>query len=1102
MNHVYQLVWSEARGQYVVASEHSRSQGRKGRGATVVAMGGLLAGLLGMMDASAVDANALPTSGTVTAGAATLATSGATLNVNQTSDRAAINWQSFSVGSNATVNFNQPNASAVTLNRVVGNEASVIAGALNANGQVFVLNSNGVLFAQGAQVTVGGIVASTLNMSDADFLAGRTTLTSTGSRASVINQGTITTADGGYAALVGNQVKNQGVIVARLGTAALAAGDKVSLNFNGNSLVGVAIEQGTLNALVENGNAIRADGGLVVLTAKGLDTVLGSLVNNTGEVRAQTVANKDGKIYLLGGMEHGTVKVAGTLDASAPTGGKGGFIETSAAKVQIADSARVTTRAPAGESGTWLIDPTDFTISAGTAAQTASGIGAGALQTALGNGNVIIQTQSAGTEDGNINVNAAVAWSANKLTLEAHGDINVNAVMSATGTSTLDMKTGYNFDQNNPAYDASKVVRMGMTTNASRVTSFTGRVDFDRAGTGLLTINGEGYTLVNALGAAGSTTGTDLQGMAGALTGKFALAGNIDASATSGWNAGAGFTPVGDWSTSQFTGEFNGLGHTITGMTINRPASVDPVGLFGSAGDGVGLSNVGIVNASITGKDFVGALAGEIVGTAVRTDKAMSINNVFTSGTVTGTGTGWSYVGGVVGAANIGRYDTAGGWISDVVSSVNVTSAGTSAGGAFGMAFDQRYDGGTGKELSLTRLRAYGNVTSTKAGRTDTGGLIGYFSEATLTDSFAMGTVQGGDYTGGLVGLSDWMSMIERSYAAGTSVTGGSDVGGLVGGNFGTIQYSYATANVTGSASGSRAGGLVGRQGHVGWNVGATTNSSYARGSVTGGDMVGGLIGYLDDDSIINDAYSTGAVTGTGHVGGSIGGRYGVITAQNKVYWDKQTSGQNADGTGGIGGHGFGVTTAAMKNVLTFLDPNLPFFLNWDIVADPALPQGRYPELRWVANGATAGSSVWVIGTGAPTGTGGGQQADNVDRQVVAAIRTPGSITAPQFSVRQPEGTPATSAFTNVVNLPASLMGTFSKDDPLAVLASPRANEPTQSVSLSDARKMLAPGKGGASGSDREVRVPVSRNSIAEIVNGGVKLPAGVEQQLFVVKAN
>ena len=365
MNHVYRLVWNPTLQALVAVCECARGRGKSGSSAKTT--GALLTSVLLSTGATLALAagpapGTLPTGAQVTAGAAAISSSANTLTVNQSSQRAAINWQSFSVGSGATVNFQQPNASSVVLNRVVGNEQSVIAGAMNANGQVFLLNSNGVLFTGTSSVNVGGLVASTLNLSDADFMAGRNTFSANGSKASVINLGTINAADGGYVALLGNQVKNEGVITARLGTAILAAGDQISLNFNGDSLVGVSIDQGTLNALVENKQAIYADGGLVVLTAKGLDAVMATVVNNTGEIRAQTIADKQGKIYLLGGMDNNRIEVGGTLDASAPNGGDGGFVETSAARVMIADGVAITTATANGTAGKWLIDPLDFTI--------------------------------------------------------------------------------------------------------------------------------------------------------------------------------------------------------------------------------------------------------------------------------------------------------------------------------------------------------------------------------------------------------------------------------------------------------------------------------------------------------------------------------------------------------------------------------------------------------------------------------------------------------------------------------------------------------------------------------------------------------------------
>src|SRR6185295_7936036 len=145
------------------------------------------------------------------------------------------------------------------------------------------------------------------------------------------------------------------------------------------------------------------------------------------------------------------------------------------------------------------------------------------------------------------------------------------------------------------------------------------------------------YNVITSLGAAGSTATTDLQGMNGNVAANYALGSNIDASATSGWNAGAGFAPIGD-SGTPFTGTFDGLGHVISNLTINMPA-VDNIGLLGNA-VGAGVQNLGLVNAHVTGKNNVGALFGAtVLGTATRTY-------------ATGQVSGQNSVGGLIGYNN------------------------------------------------------------------------------------------------------------------------------------------------------------------------------------------------------------------------------------------------------------------------------------------------------------------------------------------------------------------------------------------------------------------------------------------------------------------
>ncbi len=725
MNHTYRLVWNDRVGAYVAAAESARGKTKSN---------GLKLASAAVLSALAFTAHALPTGGQISAGAGSIAQIGTTMTVNQSSQNLAVNWQSFSVGPSETVNFHQPNSGAIALNRVLGSDGSQILGKINANGQVWILNPNGVLFGKGAQVNVGGLVASTLGMSDAAFLAGKGTFSGNGG--AVTNQGKI---NAGYVALLGGQVKNEGTIVADLGTVALAAGKQVTLDFDGDKLLSVQVDKSALHALAENRNLIQADGGLVVMTAQAKDALLGTAVNNTGVVRARTLENRSGKILLLGDMQRGTVNVGGTLDASAPNGGNGGFIETSAARVKVADGAKVTTRAPKGKSGTWLIDPVDFTIAAGSGALTTSGIGASTLSTSLGLGNVAIATDAGTAGNGDIFVNSAVSWSANKLTLTAHRNIAINANLNASGTASLALEYGQG------------AVAAGNTSNyylsnGAKVNLPAGNNFSTKLGSNGGTTT---WTVITALGAAGSVTGTDLQGMGGNLAGNYVLGADINASATSGWNAGAGFAPVGN-NITKFTGNFSGLGHTITGLTINRVAT-DYVGLFGYA-TGT-LRDVGLLNSNISGQFVTGSLAG-------RSDGSVS----------------YSYAdgGSVTGDKNI-------------------------AGGLLGQSA-----GSVGYSYASVSVSANSNGVSSTA----IGGLVGSVVGGSIGNSYASGSVHGGTDVGGLVGQVAGGATITNAYSTG-AVTWSTSGGGLIGLNSGAVTNGYWDTQTSGKATSASGTGLT-----------------------------------------------------------------------------------------------------------------------------------------------------------------------------------------------------------------------------------------------------------------------------------------------------
>lgn len=294
MNIIYRSIWNDQTGTFVAVAENTRSAGKKISSSTATRGGDgyfrckILA--VSLMLACGVNAYAQPTGGVVAAGSAHIGGTPSKMLITQTTPNATIQWQSFGIKAGESVQFVQPNSSSVALNRVVGADSSSIMGNLSANGRVFLLNPNGILFGAGASVNVGGLLASTLGINDSDFMAGRYQLTGAGPGA-VLNQGNINATDGGYVALLGANVSNQGVIAAKLGTVALAAGNAVTLDMAGDKLLNVTVNQGAVNALIENGGLIQADGGQVLMTTQAAGSLLVNAVNNTGVIRAQTLQN-------------------------------------------------------------------------------------------------------------------------------------------------------------------------------------------------------------------------------------------------------------------------------------------------------------------------------------------------------------------------------------------------------------------------------------------------------------------------------------------------------------------------------------------------------------------------------------------------------------------------------------------------------------------------------------------------------------------------------------------------------------------------------------------------------------------------------------------
>lgn len=462
MNKVYRIIWSKVKERWVVVSE--KVAAGTSRPATSVVAAALAGLLVAGGSAFALDPGALPTGGAITAGNGSIITNGNQMTIQQSSQQMIANWNSFNIGANAGVRFNQPNAAATALNRITDQNPSQILGSLSANGRVFLLNPAGIVFGQNARVDVGGLVASSLNMLDSDFLAGKYRFSSQGGAGDVLNRGNITALPGGVVALIAPKTANEGTITADRGSVLLAAANQVLLDFNGDGLISYTVDQGAVDALSENKGLIRADGGLVVMTATAADTLSRAVVNNSGVLEATGLVNDGGTIKLLASdrIEHtgsinvdagktghgGTALLIASLDNPGSTGhfagsisarggsegGNGGFIETSGSQVEFGRNLKIDAGSPQGKGGTWLIDPVDLTINA---------TGAGNIQGALNNGTNVEVTTSAcnaahgacSGSTGNLTLATSIAKTAGgtaTLSLVADGFLHVNSGVTIT----------------------------------------------------------------------------------------------------------------------------------------------------------------------------------------------------------------------------------------------------------------------------------------------------------------------------------------------------------------------------------------------------------------------------------------------------------------------------------------------------------------------------------------------------------------------------------------------------------------------------------------------------------------------------------------------
>ncbi|MBP0605400.1 MULTISPECIES: GLUG motif-containing protein [Burkholderia] len=859
MNRTYALVWNQTQGCWSAVGETARRRAKPGSAKRAAAA-------LSLLGFTALPAFALPTGENITAGKADILrdADGKSMSINQHTDKLITNWNDFSIAGNERVSFHQPGKTSIALNRVVGNNGSQIHGQLDANGKVFLVNPNGVLFGSGAKINVGGLVASTRNIADADFLAGNYRF-SGNSTASIVNDGHITAADGGSVALLGARVSNNGVIQAKMGRIALGAGDTFKVNFDGNDLLSLQVEGGAVDAQATNGGLLKADGGEVLMTARAAGNLLNAVVNNTGTIEAKGLASHGGKITLDGG----TVKVAGKLDAStAEAGAPAGSIVTRGEQVRVARGTTVDTRA-GNTAGTWTIEAANAGVANNNADSlypAGASIDGDTLSNNLGTTNVALTNTQ-----GDLTVGGPVAWNSDRaLTLTSQkGNVDLQQTLSATGANaSLNVNAADKIRIN----DAVKLTgrhahlelnaKNGHMLNGKAVVTLSGDNASFRA-------NGEDYKVLHTV--------ADLRNIDADLGGRYVIGNTID-------GANASFRSIGGDRT--FHGVFDGLGNTISRLSITGTGP--NIGLFGQSTGTLAnltLDSLVVDGTSAARAAFVGGLVGDNLGGRITnvTAKNMSVSY---------HGNSLVQMGGLVGR-NLGTIDRASfsGRVSGSNSAFIVGGlVGSNAGSiADSEAFaDVTLSGGRTPPISremqsaggLVGLNSGRIIRATSGGRvsgradTSTGGFVGV-NTGTIRDASANATVTAGkgSYVGGFAGKNRDGGMIASASASGRVWADGAiAIGGFIGENAnGTLDGVQSDGDVTDLASG-HVGGLAGRNG-------GTIRNAQARSTVTAGrnSHAGGLVG--TNDGTVSNASANGRVSaGDGSdVGGLVGLNTGVL---------------------------------------------------------------------------------------------------------------------------------------------------------------------------------------------------------------------------------
>jgi filamentous hemagglutinin family protein len=949
-----------------------------------------------MTAVSVVCAN--PVLDNVAVGQASVTQAPNTTTINQTSPQAIINWDSFNIAAGEKTQFIQPNASAIALNRInPAQGASQIYGSLSANGQIILINAAGVHFGPNSMVNVGSLIASTSDISNANFLAGNYKFDIPSPfNASILNEGTIVAANHGLIALLGFSVQNNGLIQAELGNIILGSGNKFTLDFYGDQLINFSVDEGVAAAgshITNNGNLL-ADGGKILVTAKTAQGVLDSAINMAGVAQAQSVDEQNGEIIL---SSDNNINVTGTLDASGISAdATGGTIKVLGDYIHLASTANLNASGDAG--GGEILVGGNFHGAGPEQNALTTTIDSGAFLNAnamtRGNGGRIAVWSNNDTNfHGNIFAKAG-RLSGNGGYVETSGEnldvagstVNTLAPMGQIGMwllDPLDVTIGNNSTANDALSGGTytptttgayiNVSQLNTALNSSNITITTGATGSTGSDNGDITVSG---TSDSGGAAAISWSG------AHALTLSAYRNINIDdgASFTATFGSltlqanNSGYFTYADYSGSsgggKVTSNSSDNGYTQGNYTLNVTGGVNiffnPISYTSPA---TFTNNSG----STTAYMLINAL-----GTATDDDFSSGSSSNLTLGALSNPNNA---------SDNILYYNYALSKDIDASSTLNWNSgAGFSPIGnyASGNNFGGNFNG-----QGHTIDKLYMNLVDNTPGTVLTAGLFGYISLNYLsyTDpiiqnigltnlNISAGASNGSTSIGGLVGYMD-DGTIQNAYTTGsvTALYGqGGDANTATGGLAGNFSYSqlsnsFNTATVTGAAGASNAGGLIGQA------TSTTIANVYNTGNVIGGltESVGGLIGVASGSSI-SQAYNIGKVSLW--VGGvpTLQTGFGLVSTNSSfwshAYYDTQTSGQTSSHAGTK------VNTSALQGTLpTGFSSNI-----WGIQT------GSYPYLKSIYTTAPS-----VISGFAPNNTTGTTVQLATGTSSVAALSNTGT---------------------------------------------------------------------------------------------------------------